>query len=133
MFGTRKSIVNPVGRLRFTAPRALSRLLAATLFPPRCCLCGFWGASADLDLCNFCHADLPWIAHAPSDFMVPLRFEHPVDDMIRRLKYHGAVEHARVFGTVLAEAARGRATAPPRSLVPVPLHPARPVARGVCH
>jgi ComF family protein len=130
MFGTPKSIVNPLRRLRFTGPRALSRLLAATLFPPRCCLCGFPGASADLDLCQFCHADLPWSAHASPGFLVPLRFEHPVDDMIRSLKYHGAFENARVLGTLLAAAASASAAALPRLLVPVPLHAARIRERG---
>jgi ComF family protein len=105
-------------------------LLAATLFPPRCCLCGFPGASADLDLCKFCHADLPWDAHDAPGFLVPLRFEHPVDEMIRKLKYHGAFEHARVLGTLLAAAALSRAAALPRLLVPVPLHTARLAERG---
>jgi ComF family protein len=130
MFGTRKSIVNQWERIRFTAPRALARVLAATLFPPRCCLCGFQGASADLDLCSFCHADLPWSAHRPPGFLVPLRFEYPVDEMIRKLKYHGAIEHARVFGVLLAAAARAREAALPRLLVPVPLHAARLTERG---
>jgi ComF family protein len=130
MFETQGGIVNQLKRLRLTGPKAVSRLLAATLFPPRCCLCGFPGASADLDLCAFCHADLPWSTHAAAGFLVPLRFEYPVDDMIRRLKYHGAVEHARVLGVVLAAAARDRAAPLPRLLVPVPLHAARLRERG---
>ena len=32
-----------------TVAHRLARLLAATLFPPKCCLCGFPGASLDLD------------------------------------------------------------------------------------
>ena len=113
-----------------TGPKALSRALAATLFPPRCCLCGFRGASADLDLCDVCHADLPWNLHEVPGVLAPLRFEHPVDDMIRKLKYHGAIEHARVLGVLLAAAARARATPLPRLLVPVPLHAARLRERG---
>lgn len=130
MFGTRESIVNQLRRVRFTGPRALSRALAATLFPPRCCLCGFRGASADLDLCSFCHADLPWSTRHTPGLLVPLRFEHPVDEMIRKLKYHGGLEYARVLGVLLAAAARERAAPPPRLLVPVPLHSARLVERG---
>jgi ComF family protein len=130
MFGTTGGIVNQLKRLRLTGPRALSRALAATLFPPRCCLCGFRGASADLDLCSFCHADLPWRPREASGFLVPLRFEHPVDDMIRRLKYHGAIENARVLGVLLAAAARERDLTLPRLLVPVPLHGARLRERG---
>jgi ComF family protein len=130
MFKSREVLVNQLRRLRFTAPRALSLLLAATLFPPRCCLCGFPGASADLDLCTFCHADLPRNAQRASGVLVPLRFEHPVDEMIRKLKYHGAFEHARLLGTLLAKAARERAVELPKLLVPVPLHSARLRERG---
>jgi len=113
-----------------TGPRALSRALAATLFPPRCCLCGFRGASADLDLCEICQADLPWNEHEMPGVLAPLRYEYPVDDMIRRLKYHGAFENARVLGVLLASAARARAAPLPKLLVPVPLHTARLRERG---
>lgn len=130
MFGTAGGIVNQIRRWRLTGPKALSRALAATLFPPRCCLCGFRGASADLDLCEVCHADLPWIKRDSPGVLAPLRFEYPVDDMIRRLKYHGAIEHARVLGVLLAAAARARGLPLPRLLVPVPLHTARLRERG---
>ncbi len=60
MFGSLDSIVNQWACLRLTVAQRLARLVAATLFPPKCCLCGFPGASLDLDLCCFCHADLPW-------------------------------------------------------------------------
>ena len=59
-----------------------------------------------------------------------LRFEHPIDDMIRRLKYQGEIAHARVFGVLLARTARQRGHDLPRLLVPVPLHPARFRERG---
>ena len=112
-----------------TAYRGLSRCLAATLFPPRCCLCGFPGASLDLDLCAHCHADLPW--HAPTrDDVIALRYEHPVDELIRQLKYQGVIAYARVLGALLAEAARSRQRPLPRLLVPVPLHGARWRERG---
>ena len=130
MFGTRPFIVNQLARLRLTAPRAVSRLLAATLFPPRCCLCGFEGAGPDLDLCNFCFEDLPWVREPAAGRVVALRFEHPVDDLIRDLKYRGALANARVLGVLLAAAARNRGVELPRLLVPVPLHDARLCERG---
>lgn len=130
MFGSTEGIVNQIRRWRLTGPTALSRALAATLFPPRCCLCGFRGASADLDLCDVCHADLPWNAHEAPGVLAPLRYEYPVDDMIRRLKYHGALAHARVLGVLLAAAARAREAPLPRLLVPVPLHTQRLRERG---
>ena len=130
MFKTPSDIVNQIRRIRLTSARALSRALAATLFPPRCGLCGFPGASLDLDLCGVCHADLPWASQVDVSDVIALRFEHPVDEMIRQLKYHREFAHARVLGVLLAEVVRGRAGALPRLLVPVPLHDARLRERG---
>ncbi len=130
MFGSRRHLVNQWTVFRLTGARAVARALAATLFPPHCCLCGFPGASLDLDLCSFCRADLPWEAAASTDALVALRYEHPVDQMIRELKYQGRIAHARVLGVLLAEAARARGSPLPRLLVPVPLHPARLQERG---
>lgn len=129
MFETGAGIVNRWRRWRLTGPRGLSRLLAATLFPPRCCLCGFPGASLDLDLCEHCHSDLPWDDTAGQE-LVALRYEHPVDELIRQLKYQGVIANARVFGALLAEVVHARGAALPRLLVPVPLHPARFRERG---
>jgi predicted amidophosphoribosyltransferase len=129
MFGSLDSIVNRGARWRLTIAQRLAHLLAATLFPPKCCLCGFPGASRDLDLCCFCHADLPW-HHEPSTSVVALRFAPPADDLIRQLKYHGVYANARVLGVLLAQAVDECAAPLPRLLVPVPLHTARLRERG---
>lgn len=130
MFGSRQRLVNQWSRLRLTGARGLARALAATLFPPHCCLCGFPGASLDLDLCSSCRADLPWETSRQADVLVALRYEYPVDQMIRELKYQGRIAHARVLGVLLAQAARERDAPLPALLVPVPLHPARLQERG---
>jgi len=130
MFGSDLSIVNRWRQFRLTGARRLARVMAATLFPPRCCLCGFEGASLDLDLCDFCRADLPWEAAAPAGAFCALRYEHPVDDLIRRLKYQGVLANARVLGVLLARSVQERAEARPRLLVPVPLHISRLRERG---
>jgi ComF family protein len=130
MFGRPESIVNQLTQLRLTAARHWSRVLAATLFPPRCCLCGFPGASLDLDLCAFCHADFPWEAEQLPGAVVAMRFAAPADDLIRDLKYRGVLPNARVLGVLLAQAVDERATKLPRLLVPVPLHGARLRERG---
>lgn len=130
MFGTPYDIVNQIRRMRLTGARALSRALAATLFPPRCGLCGFPGASLDLDLCEVCHADLPWAVQVGESEVIALRYEHPVDEMVRQLKYHRVFAHARVLGVLLAEVVRARAGPLPKLLVPVPLHDARLRERG---
>jgi ComF family protein len=129
MFDRLEGIVNQWDRFRLTAPRSLARLVAATIFPPRCCLCGFPGASPDLDLCTVCHADLPWDG-AAQIALSALRYEHPVDEMIRQLKYRGVIAHARVLGVLLAEVAEKRSAPLPRLLVPVPLHGIRWRERG---
>ena len=129
MFGSHDSIVNQWASLRLTVARRLAHLVAATLFPPKCCLCGFPGASRDLDLCCFCHADLPWHTEASAS-VVALRFAPPADDLIRQLKYHGIYANARVLGVLLAQTVGARGAPLPRLLVPVPLHPARLRERG---
>ena len=135
MFGSRPRLVNQWTRFRLTGARGVARVLAATLFPPHCCLCGFPGATLDLDLCSFCRADLPWTSlpwevERHAEALVALRYEHPVDQMIRELKYQGRIAHARVLGVLLAEAALACGAPLPKLLVPVPLHPARMQERG---
>lgn len=131
MFGSAGGIVNRCRAFRFTAARGWSQLLAATLFPPRCCLCGFAGTHPDLDLCCFCQADLPWDdAPFTPGLVTALRFEPPADELIRRLKYSGVIANARVLGELLAQAVRKRVERMPRLLVPVPLHPSRMRERG---
>jgi ComF family protein len=130
MFISGMPIVNRLAYLRLTSAHKFSRLLAATLFPPKCCLCGFPGMSLDLDLCHFCLADLPWSCEPSLPAVVALRFAPPVDDMIRELKYRGVIANARVLGVLLARAVDERATPLPRLLVPVPLHESRFRERG---
>jgi len=130
MFRSGLPIVNRWRQLRLTSPRQLARFLAVTLFPPRCCLCGFEGASLDLDLCEFCRQDLPWDATNSRGDLCAFRYEHPVDELIRRLKYQDTLANARVLGVLLAQAVRERGGPLPKLLVPVPLHISRLRERG---
>ncbi|HYJ41797.1 MAG TPA: ComF family protein [Steroidobacteraceae bacterium] len=130
MFDSPDSIVNRLGSLQLTIARRWSRALAATLFPPRCCLCGFPGASLDLDLCAFCHADFPWEPENLPGTVVALRYAPPADELIRDLKYRGIAPNARVLGVLLAQAVEERSAPLPRLLVPVPLHDVRLRERG---
>src|ERR1044072_1654524 len=104
MFKSATALVNQWRHFRLTSPRTPSRLLASTLFPPRCCLCAFEGASLDLDLCEHCREDLPWRGPQDND-LIPLRFAPPIDELIRRLKYQGVIANARVLGVLIAAAA----------------------------
>jgi ComF family protein len=130
MFGSWQSIVNQQRHWRLTAFHGLSRLLGATLFPPRCCLCGFPGTPPDLDLCCFCQAELPWDEQQHPGLLAAMRFEPPTDELIRGLKYANVIANARVLGMLLSQAVRTRNVALPELLVPVPLHPSRLRERG---
>lgn len=130
MFESMEGIVNLTWRCRLTVARELSRLLGATLFPPHCCLCEFEGTWPDLDLCAVCLADLPWDPSRQPGQVTALRFESPVDHLIRELKYHRVTANARVLGELLARAVRERGDALPKLLLPVPLHRARFRERG---
>lgn len=130
MFESAVSIVNRLRGAQLTAARGLSRLLGATVLPPSCCLCGFAGSPPDLDLCEYCRGDLPWDTVRLPSLLCALRYEAPVDALIRQLKYSGALEHARVLGELLAQSVRARGDPLPRLLVPVPLHCARISERG---
>lgn len=137
------------------ATRKVDRLLA-WLWPFRCVLCG--APATDMDLCEGCRQDLPWIraacrycgialpeaacgdccgrcltAKPPFDYcMAALRYEYPVDRLITGLKYHQRMSHARVLAELLVAGLLGRGSepAPPDIVVPVPLHRRRVAARG---
>ncbi len=128
--------------------------LQSTLFPPTCLLCTAPGAEG-LDLCTGCRAALPRNAPAcarcaepltgaggpvcgrclavPPAFdaaWVPFRYAHPLDALVRALKFHRRLAVARTLGALLADSAAARAAPAPAALLPVPLHPARLRSRG---
>jgi ComF family protein len=112
---------------------------AALLAPPRCALCGGAGQWLDepwgLDLCQHCEQACPrWLPEVlPFDAAFCLfRYQHPVDRMITRLKFHGELVFARVLGTLLARANRSSGAELPECIVPMPLHRTRYRERGFC-
>lgn len=145
MFASARKTVNLKGLFRLTI----------ALCPPRCVLCqgaGQLEGGLPLDLCTACEAELParapgtmFAAHrAPNAgersfaepigprivYFVPWRFESPVAELIRDLKFHAQPHHARVLGLLLARAVRSVAVELPNCLVPMPLHDARLAERG---
>ena len=110
----------------------LSRVLSL-LAPPLCVSCGA-AARVHEPLCRSCRLELRWLgAEQPPGSGVPvwaaLGYEGPARALVRALKFRGAVR------LVDAMAAQMAANAPPallaeRTLVPVPLHPARRRKRG---
>lgn len=110
-----------------------------------------------LDLCTACHEQLPVNRHACQCCGLPLpstqcklicgsclkrpppyqlsfcayEYAYPIEHLIRRLKYGGAMAQARVLSCLLAQYLRDQhRSAWPECFIPVPLHPARYRARG---
>lgn len=107
------------------------------LAPARCVLCGSPAPRARLDLCPHCRRLLPWQQRhwqpawpGAAARLNPWRYAYPVDAMLKALKFRGERCHARVLGTLLAEARRAVPVPLPQLVVPIPLHPARWRERG---
>ena len=121
--------------------------------------CG--GVLAEFDLCANCAAGLPVLMRCCRRCAEPLpgndnaalvcgaclrtppryhtthcafSYRHPVDHLIRALKYHGRLSHARVLGQALACSLLGQfepaGAMRPEALIPVPLARARFNERG---
>jgi len=141
MFASAPLTVNLKAACGSTIRRWL-RAGGALLVPPNCVLCDAPGLPGPLDLCAACLEGLPRIepgdAFESSAFeriCCPWRFEFPVDELARALKFHGERSYARLLGTLLARerarVAHGIEPAPlPHRVVPVPLHPRRLRERG---
>ncbi|MBT8137312.1 MAG: ComF family protein [Gammaproteobacteria bacterium] len=124
--------------------------LGEWLMPPRCVVCG--GRGNNRDLCRHCAVELPWNlpcclrcalplatgglcgecavrpplwhrAHAP------LRYEFPVDSLLRQLKFQRRLAHGRVLGELLAQWVASFDDALPELIVPTPLHWRRQLLR----
>jgi ComF family protein len=130
------------------AARALRLVL-----PPRCLLCAAPGAEGR-DLCAGCAGDLapnpvrcprcalPLPAPAPScgqclkreppfaAAWAPFRYEHPLDLLEARFKFHADLAAGRVLSALMIERAAVDAPVLPELLIAVPLHTARLRERG---
>jgi len=137
-------------RAAFTSAAAL----LGSFWPSTCTLCSAHGASAALDLCAACDADLPRSGIVCKRCAEPLgqalicgaclrrpprfdsiqcafRYAYPIDHMIRALKYRDAVAQGRVLGELLAaHIDRVHAGPLPSMIVPVPLAQPRFQTRG---
>jgi ComF family protein len=141
MFASPPSSVNQKPAPRSTIGRLLGAC-GAFLVPPACVLCDAPGMAGPLDLCAACLAGLPRIApgdafesRAFSRICCPWRFEFPIDELVRALKFRGERTYARLFGTLLARERSqigpdAEAAPLPHRVVPVPLHPRRLRERG---
>ena len=121
------------------------------LFPTHCDLC-LAPTHGSQPICPGCYRELPWLAPGCTSCAEPLptlhpgqcetclrhppaldachalfSYQAPVDQWIRRLKFHQELTLARLLGGMLAEQFRASEDA---WLVPVPLHPRRLRQRG---
>ncbi len=125
------------------------------LYPNRCILCGARGDDG-LDLCAACRAELPYnhtacprcglplpgdlpalmcghcLRHPPryARTLTLCRYTSPADHLIKQLKFHGKLAHARLLGELLAAQLATRIETPPQRIIPVPLHRTRLRERG---
>lgn len=123
------------------------------LVPRTCLLCG--GTAGARTLCPGCRDSLPWhqapqcprcatpapegavcgacLKHSPAfdRTVAALAYAFPLDRLIPRLKYHGALAVAPLLGECLTEACRTQPR--PDRLVAMPLHAGRIRERGFNH
>jgi ComF family protein len=107
-------------------------MMAALLAPPLCWSCGAH-AQRGRALCSACRRGLVFLPREPvvlSGVRVwaPVAYEGPARDLVRALKFRGALSLAREMSALAVASA-------PRdflqgALVPVPLHPVRQRRRG---
>ena len=141
------------GTVNQSLPGKVDGRLAAPLpwlFALRCLVCGERG-SRGRDLCEACHAALPWQGPACRRCALPLPqagvcghclqhppplaethavfdYAFPLDRLLPRLKFHGDFAAGRVLAQAMAERC---ATLPrPGAILPVPLHRTRLRQRG---
>jgi ComF family protein len=131
--------------------------LQRIVLPPTCVLCAGVG-QLDVDLCASCASELPVNANACTQCGEQLsastkvwllcgaclrkppryqsthcafRYSYPIDHLVRALKYHDRLTHARVLGELLAQSLLRARTEPwPQLIVPVPLADSRYRERG---
>ena len=134
----------------------LIRRLISTVYPPRCVLCGSPGFS-DMDICEVCYHDLPWIGSACTQCAIPLAkhsgdhlkcglclkkppafdrslslfsYEKEAVTLIHQLKFNEKLANSRLLGNMLADAIDKNAIELPDCILPVPLNKKRLRQRG---
>ena len=134
----------------------LYRRLISTVYPPRCVLCGSSGFN-DMDICEDCYHDLPWIESACLQCAIPLAkhsgdqlscgqclriapvfdrsvslfsYEKQAITLIQRLKFNEKLAYSRLLGSMLADAIDKNAAKLPECILPVPLYKKRLRQRG---
>ena len=134
----------------------LYRRLISAVYPPRCVICGSPGLN-DMDICEHCYQDLPWIESACLQCAIPLANNSgdqlmcgqclrkaPVFDrsvslfsysgeaitLVHRLKFNEKLAYSRLLGSMLADVIDKKNIELPDCILPVPLYKTRLRQRG---
>jgi predicted amidophosphoribosyltransferase len=107
-------------------------VIAALLAPPLCWSCGDHAARGRA-LCGACRRGLVFLPREPVvlsgvRLWAPVAYEGPARDLVRALKFRGALALAREMAALVVASAPGDLLR--GDLVPVPLHPVRLRRRG---
>jgi ComF family protein len=110
---------------------ALRVVILDLLAPPLCWSCGA-AAAGKAPLCHACRRSLRFLSPAPValgglEVWAPVAYEGPARDLVKALKFRGAVRIAHEMAALIVANAPAAIVA--GALVPVPLHPARQRAR----
>ncbi len=136
--------------------KGLCAHLFRIVYPPRCVFCGNSGF-ADMDICESCYRELPWIESSCTQCAIPLAdgsgnqfrcghclqkppyFDHSLSlfsyeknaiHLIRQLKFQQKLARSRLLGSMLADRVEQTGAALPHCLLPVPLNNKRLRQRG---
>ena len=115
----------------------LLHVLLDLLYPPKCPFCGRVLDRGEEGWCAACREDLPWTQ--PEDgktvegcdaCLSPLWYRDGPRNGMRRYKFQGGQEHARLFGGLMAQCLRDRWAGEADLVTWAPLHPRRKRERG---
>lgn len=115
----------------------LLHVLLDLLYPPKCPFCGRVLDRGEEGWCAACREDLPWTQ--PGDgktvegcdaCLSPLWYRDGPRNGMRRYKFQGGQEHARLFGGLMAQCLRDRWAGEADLVTWAPLHPRRKRERG---
>lgn len=113
------------------------KLLLDLLYPPKCPFCGRVLEKGEESWCAACQEDLPWTKVCDGKqvpgcdaCLSPLWYRGGVREGMRRYKFEGGREHARLFGLLMTQCLQDRWTGRADLITWVPLHPRRLRERG---
>ncbi len=86
-------------------------VLLDLLFPPKCPFCCKLLSEYEIDFCNNCQKELPWLVGSEAEQSIefiskcvsPLRFQNEVRESMHRFKFGDKSMYASVYGRLMAQ------------------------------